>query len=62
MPESLLYKVPEACALLQLPRSSLYRLLQEGELTAVHLGRAVRIPRTSIEAFVARLEAREAAE
>jgi len=33
-------------------RSTLYRLIQNGRINVVKIGRAVRIPETEIEAFI----------
>jgi excisionase family DNA binding protein len=55
--ERLLLTVPEAAARLSLGRSKVYELLTRGELQAVRIGRAVRIPVAELEHFVARLAA-----
>ena len=55
--EAVLLKVPDAAAMLGIGRSTLYNLLATGDLQAVHIGRAVRIPASSIRAYVERLEA-----
>ena len=54
---ALLLKVPEACHLLALGRSTIYKLMAQGELDAVHIGRSVRITAESAAAFVARQQA-----
>lgn len=53
----LLLKVPDAARLLGIGRSTLYELLARGELRAVHIGRAVRVQRSEVEAFVGRVSA-----
>ena len=40
-------------------RTTIYRLLAEGRLEAVHVGRALRIPVTSVEDFVHQLQSEE---
>lgn len=50
----LLLTVREAAALLAIGRTTLYELIGAGELGTVHIGRAVRIPRAELEAFVDR--------
>jgi len=53
---NLLLKVEEVAAQLGLGRSMVWRLLRDGELRAVHVGRAVRIPADSVRAYVQRLQ------
>ncbi len=55
--ERLLYRVPEAAALLGMSRTVVYELMAAGELTAVHIGASVRVTAASLREFVARLEA-----
>lgn len=50
--EPALLRVEEAQIVLGLGRSSIYALLARGELKAIHVGRAVRIPRPELERFV----------
>lgn len=51
---ALLLKVPEVCKMLALGRSTVYLLMAESELEAVHIGRSVRITAESTHAFVER--------
>jgi len=51
--EPLLLRLPEVCARLGLGRSTVYSMIQRGELPAVRIGRAVRIPAAAIDAWVA---------
>jgi excisionase family DNA binding protein len=51
---SVLVTVPEAAALLRLSRATIYRMLARGDLPSVKQGAARRIPRTALEAWVAR--------
>jgi excisionase family DNA binding protein len=53
----LLDRVEETARLIGASRSTVYRLLDAGELEAVHIGRAVRITRASTEQYVERLRA-----
>lgn len=45
---------------LTVSRRTLYRLIQRGEITAILVGRARRIDRASVEAFIARGGSRRA--
>ena len=46
-------RVPEAAALLGLPRTRTYELIQRGELPAVRIGeRSIRINRAELERFL----------
>lgn len=58
----LLYRVPEACEATGLSRTTLYALLAAGELKAIHVNSAVRIPADELAAWVERkrAESREA--
>ncbi|CCF82368.1 helix-turn-helix domain-containing protein [Nitrolancea hollandica] len=51
---SLLLRIPEVAAELRLARSSIYELIQAGELPVVRIGRALRIPRAGLEDWVER--------
>ena len=53
--EQLLLRVPEAAARLSLGRSSVYELIAAGQIHAVHIGRAVRIPASEVRAYAERL-------
>jgi excisionase family DNA binding protein len=44
-----LLTIPEACHALRVARSTLYRLLDAGDLRAVKIGGSRRIPATEIE-------------
>lgn len=48
----LLLRVQEAAALLGLSRSRTYELLRDGQLSAVKIGNATRIPATEVERLV----------
>ena len=50
----LLLTVPEAARLLHLGRNSVYELVACRQLPALRFGRAIRIPRASLEAWVQR--------
>jgi excisionase family DNA binding protein len=58
-PEPELLTIEQVVALLQLARSSIYRLMDEGVLRRVKVGRAARIPRSEIERFMRRLESEQ---
>jgi excisionase family DNA binding protein len=55
----LLLRIPEAAARLGLGRSTVYELIQAGELPVVRIGKSVRIPSSRLEAWV-ELQARTA--
>lgn len=44
--------INEACVALSLGRSSIYKLIEDGKLTTIKLGRATRIPTSSVRALV----------
>jgi len=48
----LVLTVEEAAQLLGIGRTLAWRLVQEGELPSVRLGRCVRVPRRELEAWV----------
>ena len=50
----LLLRVPEACEVLAVGRSTIYVLMAQGDLDVVHIGRSVRITAESIVACVER--------
>jgi excisionase family DNA binding protein len=49
-----LLKVSEAAQLLRISRNLAYELVAKGELPSVRLGRLIRVPRSSLEAWIAR--------
>jgi excisionase family DNA binding protein len=51
----LLLTPTEAADLLGVSRSTVYELLNSGDIESVHIGRARRIPAASLHAFVNRL-------
>jgi excisionase family DNA binding protein len=53
-PEPLLVRVEEAARLLSLSRSTIYEMLDAGELPSVRRGAARRIPTAALRAWVAR--------
>jgi len=59
----LLLRVEAAAQVLGVGRTTIFRLLAEGDLESVCVGAARRIPRAAVEEYVERLrgEAREAA-
>lgn len=58
MDDRLLLTIAEAAALLRIGRSTMYAMAAAGEIPTVRIGRAVRVPRAALEAWV---EARTAA-
>jgi excisionase family DNA binding protein len=55
MSDSHLLSVPDFCRKFKLSRSYTYRLLRDGTLTAVKVGRLTRIRREDAEAWAAAL-------
>ena len=51
-PPALLLTVPEAARLLAIGRTSLYRLIENGNLRVVKIGRATRVPVAELRTFV----------
>lgn len=58
-PEQLLLRPTEVARVLGIGRSTVYELIHAGELPTIHVGRAVRISRRAVEAWI---EQRTAAE
>lgn len=58
----LLLRIDEAARLLGLGRSKAYELVASGELPAVRIGRARRIPAAGLEAWVERQIAEQEAD
>lgn len=59
-PRPLLLSVKEAAALLGIGRSTLYRLIERGEIPSVHIGGSRRIPLSAAHEFVEALLERSA--
>jgi len=53
-PESLLLRIPDTANVLGIGQTTLYKLIDDGDINVVHIGRAVRIPFAELNAFVAR--------
>lgn len=53
--------IPQAAARLNLSRSSLYKLIDAGDLPLIKFGKSSRISVTALEDFIARAEGRAAA-
>lgn len=54
--EPVLLKINDAAALASVGRSTIYELINAGELPTVRIGRAVRIPTRAIREWVERME------
>ena len=54
-PKPLLLSYHEAAAMLAISRSKLYRMVSNGEITAVKVGGNIRIRMSDLETLVARL-------
>jgi excisionase family DNA binding protein len=50
--DRLLLRLPEVAALLGIGRSTVYELVQRGDLPTVHVGRALRIPSAALRDWV----------
>ena len=55
VPEPLLLTVVEAGRLLSVVRTTVYELIDHGELQNVHIGRSCRVPIVAITGYVERL-------
>lgn len=55
MSEQLLYKPEQAAAVIGIGRSKMFELMATGAVVSVQIGRSRRIPRESLELYVARL-------
>ena len=51
----ILYRAEEAANVMSISRTAVFGLIKSGDLRAVKIGGRRRIPRTSIEDYVARL-------
>jgi excisionase family DNA binding protein len=47
-----IFTVPEAAALLRIGKARLYELIHQGKVSALHVGRTMRIPRAALEEFI----------
>ena len=50
--QPMLLRAEEVAKLLSLGRSTIFQMLARGELPAVRVGRAVRIPRSALEEWI----------
>ena len=58
--EQLLFTPEQAAGALQIGRTTLYALLKEQQLHAVHIGRSCRLTRAELLRYVARLDQKSA--
>ena len=58
--EQLLFTPEQAAGALQIGRTTLYALLKEEQLHAVHIGRSCRLTRAELLRYVARLDQKSA--
>jgi excisionase family DNA binding protein len=52
MIQPLLLRIPEAAAMLRLSRAKVYQLIDAEGLPVVRFGRAVRVPRASLQLWI----------
>ncbi len=52
MIQPLLLRIPEAAAMLRLSRAKVYQLIDAEGLPIVRFGRAVRVPRASLQQWI----------
>ncbi|HEV8280692.1 MAG TPA: helix-turn-helix domain-containing protein [Candidatus Limnocylindrales bacterium] len=57
----LLLRVPEVARTLGIARSLAYEMARDGRLPTIHIGKAVRIPRQRLEAWIEERAQAEAA-
>jgi excisionase family DNA binding protein len=57
MPEPELLRISECSQILGIGRSKIYQLVAAGDLPVIRIGRAVRVPRRALSAWI---EARQA--
>jgi excisionase family DNA binding protein len=62
MDEQLLLKVGEVTKRTGLGRTKIYELIAAGQLEAVHIGKAVRVPVSALEEFVEHLRVEQVAQ
>jgi excisionase family DNA binding protein len=55
-PGKLLYRAEEAAAVMSISRTAVFGLIRSGDLHTVKIGGRRRIPRASIEEYIARLD------
>jgi excisionase family DNA binding protein len=60
LPDRLLLRPDEVARALSLGRSTIYELMHTDELPVIHIGRAARIPRRAVEAWIEERTAAEA--
>lgn len=56
--ERLLLKPSEVQLLLGCGRSIVYRLISEGDIPSVRIGRCIRVPKASLDKWISELEAK----
>lgn len=59
LPERVLLTVEEAAERLGIGRSMAYRLIRDGEIDSVQIGRLRRVPTSAVTEYAARLVARQ---
>ncbi len=52
LPDALLLRAEECARITSLGRSTIFNLIASGELPAVRVGRAVRVPRIGLEEWI----------
>ena len=55
MIDKILLSIPDAAARLSIGRSKMYQLITAGDVRAVRIGRAVRLPVEEVDAYARRL-------
>jgi excisionase family DNA binding protein len=50
--EKKLLTIKEACEYLNLSRATIYKLIKEGKLTPIKIGRSTRLDKSDLDAFV----------
>ena len=61
LPETIVLRIDEACTASRLSRGTLYQAIGSGALPVVKIGRATRIMRTDLEAWLRSMRQNKAA-
>jgi len=57
-PESLVYEVPEAGAILGLSRPAAYAAAKRGDIPTIRIGKAIRVPKAALNRMLEKADAK----